>query len=106
MAAITLIGREFDVAPYKIGAMRKASVLLDRINSTAGALTTLEGAVTAAGDMIALVSIGLVKIDPALTPEVLEEQVGMEDMTDLQNAVQTILAASGLKSGEAKAPSA
>jgi hypothetical protein len=103
--AITLLGRDFHLAPYKLGAMRKAAPLLERINATTGALTTLEGAVHAACDMAALLSIGLVKLDPALTPEALEEQIGMDDLAALQKAVMDVLAASGLRPGEATAPS-
>jgi hypothetical protein len=106
MVTVTLLGRDFDVAPYKLGALRKAAPIVERINTTAGSLTTFEGAVEAACELAALVSIGLVKLDPALTAEALEEQLGMEDMPALQKAALDILSVSGLSQGEAKAPTA
>jgi hypothetical protein len=106
MVAITLMGRDFDVAPYKIGAMRKAAPYITRINETAGSLSTIDGAVEVAGDMIGFLSIGLVKIDPTLTPEYLEEQIGMGDLVELQAAATAVISASGLRPGEAPAPSA
>jgi hypothetical protein len=106
MAKITLLGRDFDVAPYKIGAMRKAAPFITRINETAGSMTTLEGAVEAAGDMIGFLAIGLSKIDPTLTAEQLEEQIGLNDALDLQKAMIAVIKDSGLQTGEAKAPSA
>lgn len=107
MAQITLLGREFDVAPYKLGAMELAAPFVDRINATIGALTTLEGAVKVAGDLVGFVQIGLAKIDPELTVAKLKDEVGYDDLAVLQAAFSSILLASGFKAkGEVKAPPA
>lgn len=106
MVTVTLSGRDFDVAPYKLGSLRKAAPIVERINTIAGSLTTFEGAIEAGCELAALVSIGLVKLDPTLTAEALQEQLGIEDMSAIQKAATDILTASGIIQGEARAPTA
>lgn len=106
MAKVTIMGRDLEVAPYKIASMRKAAPFIDRINATAGAMTTLEGLTNAAGDLCAVLAIGLVKIDPTLTAEKLEEELGIEDLAALRGAFTAILQESGMQAGERPAPSA
>ena len=106
MVKVSLLGREFDIAPYKLGDMRRAAPIVDRMNGAAGSLSTLEGGVEFAGELAAFVAIGLSRIDPTLTVEALEDQLGMDNVRELQVAFQAILRASGLTPGEAKAPSA
>ena len=48
----------------------------DRINATAGSRSTLEGLVSWAGDVITVIAAGLVKVEPTLTEEELNEQLG------------------------------
>lgn len=108
MVTITLLGRDFDVAPYKLGSMRKAAPFVDRVNATIGSLTTMEGAIAVASDLVGFVQVGLVKIDPTLTVDQLEEDVGYDDLPALQAAFTSILQASGMrpKAGEVQAPPA
>lgn len=105
MAKITLDGRDFDIAPYKLGSLRKAAPIIDRINAAAGSLTTMEGTAQATADLVEVLSIGLMKIDPTLTPEALDDIVGFDDLLALRDTFTAILRESGLApSGESKAP--
>lgn len=107
MAKLTIAGREYDIAPYKLGDLRKAAPAIDRINATAGAITTIEGMAESSADLLAVLSIGLRKINDTLTPEYLEEIVGFDELPAISAAFSDLLAESGFKpAGEAKAPSA
>jgi hypothetical protein len=104
MAKITLDGREFDIAPYKLGSLRKAAPIIDRINATMAKLDSMEGMAQSASDLAAVLSIGLVKIDPALTPEGLDDLVGFDDLPAMLACFTEIMEQSGLTQGEATAP--
>lgn len=105
MAKLIIGGQTYDIAPYKLGAMRKAAPHIDRVNATAGALTSIEGVIESVGELLAVLSIGLVKIDPALTPEHLEEEIfGLGDAPAVREAFQAVLLESGMLAGEATAP--
>lgn len=104
MAKLTILGRDFEIAPYKLASMRRAAPFIDRINATAGSMTTLEGLTNAAGDFIAVLSIGLVKLDPELTPEMLEEELGIGDLAVMRDAFTAVMKESGLAAGEVPAP--
>lgn len=103
MAVITLLGRDFDVAPYKIGTLRQAAPIIDRINGsiTDNSLTALTNS---AGDLCAFLAIGIGKLDSSVTAETLEEELGIGDLPDLRAAFLTILAASGFEMKEGNAP--
>lgn len=104
MAKLTLEGREYIIAPFKIGSLRRAAPIIDRINATANSLTTLEGVFSSASDLIAVLAIGIEKLDPAMTGDVIEDMIGFGDMTMLRDAFQDVLREAGLISGEASAP--
>lgn len=106
MATIHILGRDFDIAPYKLGDLRRAAPFIDNIQrkTDAGSLTDL---MDSAVDLLNVLSIGLVKIDPVLTPDYLEANVSMDEFAGLQSGFIDLTAESGLKSkGEAAAPSA
>jgi hypothetical protein len=106
MAKITIEGRECEIAPYKLGKLRRAAPFIDRINSIAGALTTVEGMMNASRDACEVISIGLVAADPRFTADFLEDQFGMPEMAELQTCLKDILTEAGFdQKGEAKAPS-
>jgi len=104
MAKIMIGGRAFELAPYKLAQLRQAAPYIDRINATAGALTTVEGMTEAACDFVGVLAIGLGKIDPALTPEALEEMIGLADIGALRDGFMEVLTESGMIAGEAAAP--
>jgi hypothetical protein len=105
MARLETGGRAFDIAPYKLGALRRAAPFIDRINAAASSLSTIEGMIDSTADIVAVLSIGLQKIDPALTPEALEEMVGFDDLPALRDAFIAVLRESGMHAaGEAPAP--
>lgn len=105
MAKLDIMGRSFEIAPYKLGALRKAAPHIDAINNTAGALTTVAGMVESQQHTLAVLLIGLQKIDPSITAEMLDEEVGIEDIPALIEAFRQIMQESGLSpKGEAPAP--
>lgn len=107
MAKLTLAGRSFEIAPYKLGALRKAAPHIDAINASALTIDSIEGLIENAAHIVAIVSIGLVKIDPTLTEEALEDMVGADDMGALGAALRDIMTEAGLApKGEATAPEA
>lgn len=127
MATIVIGGQSYEIAPYKLGALRKAAPHIDAINASVKSLqdAAVESAPTevSGGDdpenddftivgmfentehIVAVLAIGLQKIDPTLTPEALEDMIGINDMPALAVALRDILAESGLApKGEAMAP--
>jgi len=114
MATLALGGRSFEIAPYKLGALRRAAPHIDAINASVqalgdgadGAPGTITGLLENTEHIVAILAIGLQKIDPELTAEALDDMIGPEDMAALGTALRDVLAESGLApKGEAKAPS-
>jgi hypothetical protein len=106
MAKLTILGREFDIAPYKLGELRKAAPFIDNIQRKTDA-GTLSDLMDSAVDLLNVLSIGLVKIDPMLTPDYLEANVSMDEFVGLQSTFLDLTVESGLKQkGEAGAPPA
>lgn len=107
MATIALIGRSFEVAPLKLGDLRRVAQHIDAINATAGALTTFEGMAASARSMIEVLAVALQKVDAALTADAIEAEMDLADIPVIGQAFKALLEASGLASkGEAPAPSA
>lgn len=104
MAKITLDGREFDIARYKLGALRQVAPIVDRINAAMTEVKTMEGLTRSATDLAAVLSVGLVKIDPDLTPEGLDDIVGFEDLPNMLACFTELMTESGLEKGEVSAP--
>jgi hypothetical protein len=114
MASLVLGGRSFEIAPYKIGALRKAAPHIDAINASVQAMQADGGDGVSGGivgllenteNIIAVIAIGLQKIDPTLTVDALDDIIGPEDMPALGTALRDILVESGLApKGEAMAP--
>jgi hypothetical protein len=107
-------GRPYEVAPFKIGDLRKAAPFIDEINARNKALKNAEeeGREPGLQDLTALframlevLSVGLIKIDPELTADRLEEMVDFTFLNSLKVAVFALMKSSGLGAGEAKAPS-
>jgi hypothetical protein len=106
MAKLTIDGRDYDIAPYKLNQMRKAAPFIDKINATAGAMNTMEGMYESAADLIEVLAIGVSKIDPAMTAEAIGDALSgsVEELKALQVTFKDLLLESGLTPGEAKAP--
>ena len=105
MAKITVDGRPYDIAPYKIKSMMLAAAHIDAINAGAASIDTIEGLMENAEHIIAILAIGLVKIDPALTADALGDMFGANDLQALGVTLREILEESGLApKGEATAP--
>ena len=113
MASLTIAGRSFEIAPYKLGALRRAAPHIDAINASinAASLADDDGVISIAAlfenteHIVAVIAIGLQKLDATLTAEVLDDMIGADDMPALGAALRDILAEAGLApKGEAAAP--
>jgi hypothetical protein len=104
MATIHILGRDFAIAPFKLSELRRAAPFIDNIQRKADA-GSLSDLMDSAVDLLNVLSIGLVKIDPLLTPDYLEANVSMDEFVGLQTAFVELSEESGLKrKGEATAP--
>lgn len=110
-------GRSYGIAPYKISELRKVAPHVDRMNELvrqAKAMKeenekrkeagedpispTFESAMDMLHETCEIVSVGLVKIDPQMTAEWLEERVDLSFQPSLQVAVEALMKSSGLAS--------
>ena len=109
MAKVTIMGRDFEIAPYKLGQLRQAAPIIERLNAAftrAGAANVaLDDMVSSLGDLVAFVAVGIRRVDPSVTIEAIEDSVGFDDLPALQAAFLDILRESGFTKGEAKAAS-
>lgn len=105
MATLVIAGRSFEIAPYKLGALKKAAPHIDAINA-GPSIDTIEGLMDNAAHIVEVLAIGLGKIDASLTVEALDDIIGADDMHALGTALRDVLVESGLApKGEVAAPS-
>ncbi len=112
MASLVIAGRSFEIAPYKLGALRRAAPHIDAINASINAASLADdGVMSITGlfenteHIVAVIAIGLQKLDATLTAEALDDMIGADDMPALGVALRDILAEAGLApKGEAGAP--
>lgn len=105
MATIHILGRDFAIAPYKLGELRRAAPFIDNIQRKTDGSGSLSDLMDSAVDLLNVLSIGLVKVDPILTPDYLEANVSMDEFVGLQTAFVELSEESGLqRKGEAAAP--
>ncbi len=95
MATFILDGRDYDIAPFKIRELRLAAPHIDRINAATD-LASMAGIAEYTGEFIAVVSIGLQKIDPDLTAEEVEARMSYSELAALRGAFSAILTEAGL----------
>jgi hypothetical protein len=57
-----------------------------------------------ASDFLGVLAVGLMRIDPSLTLEALEEMVGLADIPSLRDGFMAVLVESGMIAGEIEAP--
>ncbi|MDB5582926.1 MAG: hypothetical protein JWR80_8102 [Bradyrhizobium sp.] len=101
MATLIIGGRSFEIAPYAIGRLRRAAPHIDALNALAATGRAPEaGGVTGllenTGHIVAILAIGLERVDPSLTAGALGCMIGPDDMAGLGFALGEILAESGL----------
>jgi hypothetical protein len=105
-------GRSFEISPFKIGALRRAAPHIDAINANvtranelrkAGELPGLSDLGELMHELLAVLVVGISRIDASVTIEQLEDLVDLSFLQSLQAAVFAVMAASGLApKGEAK----
>lgn len=105
MAKLTVGGREFDIAPFMLGALKKAAPIVDRINASGAPVESLSGIVHSLDDFIEVLAIGTVKIDPECDAAWFQENASFSDQAVILKAFHELLQESGLApKGEATAP--
>ena len=105
MAQLKIGERSFEIAPYKLGFLRRVAPAIDQMNESIGSLSTFEGMVSSADIMLAILLPGLQKLDAAITIESMSDELGMDDFIPLGNTVKALLAESGFnRAGEVTAP--
>lgn len=108
MIDIQLGERVVSIAPYKIGDLRRAAPCIDRLNAlakTLGKTPSLEKMTALLSDTVGVLAVGLVRVDPTLTAQVLEDDYfGFDDLDYLRVVYGELMAASGFRSGEATTP--
>ena len=108
MAKLTLSGVDYEIPFYKLGALRQAAPILDKIKDSVAA-SSAENATSMMNEIVAVLAIGLVKLDAKLTAEYLaDELVGVADFPEVRRAFFDLMRESGMGStpGEATAPPA
>lgn len=108
---VKLLGREFEVPHYRLGKLRRAAPFVDVMNKEAGMFDldnpTLDAMTRTSRPMVEILAIGLEELDPELTPDGLDNRLGLEDLGALSQAVKDVLRDAGLSpKGGALAPSA
>lgn len=120
MVTIEIGGRSFEVAPLKLGQLRRAAPFVDELNRLIGEQEERKKEAETAGlkapdpsmsEMTALtralceiIAIGLSKADPSMTADAIEDEVDLSFLGSLQVAAFALLKSSGLsQKGEAEA---
>ena len=117
--ALTL--EQFTLAPYRIGQLRQAAPHIDAITTAQAGLPSqdeiaeqikagtfkLEPLVALMGELVGALSVGMIRGDPSLSIEAIEDQVGLGDVAEMLRAFRDVMAESGgSTTGEAPAPAA
>jgi len=133
MVTINIGGREWELAPYKLGAMIDAAPFIDAQKERQALLELRAGVAIMPGDegetlaekiaklvaastvaenmqnladAVRILHVGIVKLDPSVTAKALIDDVDAtpEAMAELMAAVNSVLNKSGMRPGEDKAP--
>jgi hypothetical protein len=90
-----LQGREFILAPYTLGALRRAAPYIDKVNAAALSCTSFGDRIAMSLDLLAVVAIGLEQSDLGCTAERLAEDMSPAVIPELEVAYHCILAEAG-----------
>jgi hypothetical protein len=99
MAAVTLGGRAYDIAPFRLRELRRAAPHIDRLAARQGPPTSVAAVAETAADMLAVLAAGL----PEVSPGELEAAVSLDELDQLRAAFEAVMAEAGLHRG-ASAP--
>lgn len=132
-AVVTLLGRDWEIAPYKLGSMIKAAEFVDSAKARNEAVaerlgihvlatdtpdqvhvkalqiahnTTLVEMMATMQDAVAVLHIGIAKIDPSVTVEQMLDDIDNtpEAFAKIIVGMNAVLGQSGMKLGEMTAP--
>ena len=93
MAALTLGGTTYAIAPFKLRELRQAAAHIDRLAARAGNLDSVAAVAETAADMVAVLAVGISDADL----EALQAQVSLEDLDALRQAFDAVMVEAGLK---------
>jgi len=132
-AVVKLLGRDWEIAPYKLGSMIKAAEFVDAVKTRNEKIVERLGAHVESGDTaddlrvkalqiaagtslvemmatikdaVSVLHIGIAKLDPSVTVEQLLDDIDNtpEAMTSIIEAMNAVLGQSGMRPGELMAP--
>ena len=93
MATLTLAGRSYAIAPFRLRELRLAAPHIDRLAARRGPLASVEAVAETAADMVAVLAAGL----DAASAQSLQAEVGLGDLEPLRAAFDAVMAEAGLK---------
>jgi hypothetical protein len=99
MATLTLGGRAYEIAPFRLRELRRAAPHIDRLAGRRAPLDTVAAVAETAADMLAVIGCGL----PDEEAEALVARVSLAELEAVRAAFDQVMAEAGLKRG-ASAP--
>ena len=99
MATLTLAGRSYTIAPFRLRELRLAAPHIDRLAARKGPLASVEAVAETAADMLSVLAVGLA--DASL--ESLQAEVALDDLERLRAAFDAVMAEAGLKRPQGEA---
>lgn len=133
MTLVKFLGRDWDIAPYKLGPLRQAAPFVDAQKARQQAIgdrlgiyilasdtpeeirsksleiangTTMEEMLESMADAVRVLHVGIARIDPSVTVDMLLDDIDPtpQDFAVLIGAMNIVLGKSGLHAGELVAP--
>ena len=94
-----------ELAPFKLGDLKKVAPIIDRINTRGDGIADFERTIDAVLDFATVISFSAIKADIECDADWFAEHVGFSDQAAIMIAFRDLLKDSGLApKGEAPAP--
>lgn len=91
MATLTLGGRVYEIAPFRLRELRLAAPHIDRLAARQGPPGSVAAVAEAAADMLAVLAAGL----PGVAGEELQAAASLDDLEGLRSTFDTVMAEAG-----------
>ena len=93
MAALTLDGVTYAIAPFRLRELRLAAPAIDRLSARAGQPASVEAVAETAADMLAVLAVGMQDV----SFEALQAAASLGDLDALRQAFDQAMAEAGLR---------